>query len=527
MATAIKTLILPLLDANPGKLAALASTESLFTDMVGFYLDVLLSHSAFWDKVREIDPTTGEILSERAPTNKDILTRLECATIATPAHPAPSLPLSVLFGAEAAPVVLRRAAINRAIGMAKSYRFHRKRWEALPADRRGKAPGVPTVRSLPVTLYQGMALLVREAQRSFLKVKVWNGTQWQFEEYPVVVAPYQRAMLSMAEAEQTRLDGVRAEARVMKNAGQEEAALTLLATAGRQQEGIPVMESGTLFHDGTRWRFHVPLSTPIRVKRAKDQWAENPDLPITTVDLGVNNLAVAVAFTGAKVKGTLFIPGRQHEQRRFRKLKAIAVRQRKTGGRPKRGANQRAWRRIRDSEDTMAQQAARRIVDFAKANGSQVIVFEALSRMRNPKRTGWMKRQNLRRAYWMRGKLMRWVRHMAWHEGILTVTRDAQFTSQACPRCGHLGARFCEATHHHRYACGWSGHADLVGALNLRKKWRRIFPSIARLRHEQTLREAQGKLTNRRTMTKTGPNRRVASAISRNPQELGGRLLIG
>ncbi len=33
---------------------------------------------------------------------------------------------------------------------------------------------------------------------------------------------------------------------------------------------------------------------------------------------------------------------------------------------------------------------------------------------------------------------MRWVRHMALHAGILTVTRDAQFTSQACPRCGHL-----------------------------------------------------------------------------------------
>ena len=79
---------------------------------------------------------------------------------------------------------------------------------------------------------------------------------------------------------------------------------------------MPVMESGTLFHDGKRWRFHVPLSTSIQVERAKDQLAENPDLPVTTVDLGVNNRAVAVAFHGAKVKGTLFIPGRSHEKRR-------------------------------------------------------------------------------------------------------------------------------------------------------------------------------------------------------------------
>lgn len=523
LATAMKTLILPLLDANTGKRQALESTEALFTELVRFYLDILLTHPAFWEKVRDVDPTTGEIFSPRTATNKDLLTRLEFATVVTETHPAPTHPLSILSGAEDAPVVFRRAAINRAIGMAKSYRTHRKRWEALPTNRRGKAPAAPAVRSMPVTLYQGMALLVREETRSFLQVKVWDGNGWRFEEYPVAIAPYQRALLSVAEAEQTRLDGVRAEARVMKKAGREEAAKTLLATAGRQQEGIPVMESGTLFHHGKRWRFHVPLSTPIRVKRAQDQLAETPDLPITTVDLGVNNLAVAVAFAGAQVKGTLFVPGRPHEQRRFRQLKAVAVRQRKTGCRPKRGSNHKIWKNLKNGEDAIAQQTARQIVDFAQAHGSQVIVFEALSRMQNPKRTGWMKRQHLRRSYWMRGKIMRWVRHMALHEGILTVTRDAQFTSQACPRCGHLGARFCVATHHHRrgrdvfrcYACGWSGHADLVGALNLRKKWLRIFPSIATLRHEQTLREVQGQRTNRRNSgkaptMKTGPNRGAA-----------------
>ncbi|MCY0898462.1 MAG: transposase [Firmicutes bacterium] len=249
--------------------------------------------------------------------------------------------------------------------------------------------------------------------------------------------------------------------------------------------------------------------------------AENPELPIATVDLGMNNLAVAVAFTGAKVKGILFLSGRQHEQRRFRPLKAIAVRQHKTGERLKRGANHTIWKHLKNREDAVARQVAGQIVDFAQANGSPVIVFEVLSRMKNPKRPGWMTRQNLRRSDWLRGKIMHWVRYMALHEeGMLTVTRDAQFTSQARPRCGHLGARFHEAPHHRRrgqdvfpcYACGWTGHADLVGALNRRKKWRRLFLSLATLRHEQQLREAPGQRTNRRrrksvpTM-KTGPNR--------------------
>jgi putative transposase len=219
---------------------------------------------------------------------------------------------------------------------------------------------------------------------------------------------------------------------------------------------------------------------------------------VTTVDLGVNNLAVAVAFEGAKRKDTLFVSGRQHEERRFRRLHAIAVRQRKTGCRPKRGSHHSIWRRIRAGKEAVARQTARRMADVAKENGIQVIVFESRSRMGTPRRTGWMTRQNLRRSYWMRGKMMHWVRHMALHEGILVVTRDAQFTSQACPRCGHLGARFCAATHHHRrgkdvfrsYACGWTGNADLVGALNVRLTNRR------RSRQEQAM--------------KTGPNRRGA-----------------
>lgn len=44
---------------------------------------------------------------------------------------------------------------------------------------------------MPVTLYRGMALLVREDARSFLKVEVWDGHAWRFEPYPVAIAPYQ------------------------------------------------------------------------------------------------------------------------------------------------------------------------------------------------------------------------------------------------------------------------------------------------------------------------------------------------
>jgi hypothetical protein len=51
-------------------------------------------------------------------------------------------------------------------------------------------------------------------------------------------------------------------------------------------------------------------------------------------------------------------------------------------------------------------------VDFAQARGSKAIVFKALRRLGMPQRTGWLKPQDLRRAYRMRGQIMRWVRYI-------------------------------------------------------------------------------------------------------------------
>ena len=55
---------------------------------------------------------------------------------------------------------------------------------------------------------------------------------------------------------------------------------------------------------------------------------------------------------------------------------------------------------------------------------------------------GWTRRQNLRRSYWMRGRIVQYTRYMALWDGILVVRRDMAFTSKACPKCGPYGERF-------------------------------------------------------------------------------------
>jgi putative transposase len=245
----------------------------------------------------------------------------------------------------------------------------------------------------------------------------------------------------------------------------------------------------TLSHTEKGWEAHLPVEREVPVGKAEEQRSAHPGLPVTTVDLGENNLAVAVAWRGRKVLATLFVPGRAHESRRLRRLSAIRRRQR-ASGRPTKGvrSNKRCWERLTQAEEDTARKTARKIVDFAKAHGSKVIVFEALNRMPSTRRMGWTRRQNLRRSWWMRGRILEFSRYMALWDGILVVRRDPAFTSKACPRCHAYGERFSLRAggrgprHTFRCpACGWEGNADLVGALNLKKKWDRRFLPLGAL----------------------------------------------
>jgi hypothetical protein len=194
MASAVRTLILPLWGPNGVKNAALEATEDLFGQVVRFYVTVLLTEETLWDKTPRRDRETGRLLADpetgeirmRRPTADEVLTRAEAVTLATRAHPAPSHDLAWVPGAREAPTVFRRAAIQRAIGLVSSYRSSLARWER--RGRKGRPPGMPSVERFPVTIYQGLGFLVHDdpaTRRSFLRIKLWDGTKWDWQQIPV------------------------------------------------------------------------------------------------------------------------------------------------------------------------------------------------------------------------------------------------------------------------------------------------------------------------------------------------------
>jgi hypothetical protein len=149
-----------------------AANQSLFNRVVAFYFEVIEAHEGVLD----------------LPT-KEALTALEKLTHATEKNPSPVLPLTEI--AEAIPAFFRRAAINAAIGSARSFSSSLKAWRRRKEQhetkipRKGKKkkafserpPVPPRSWNKSVPLYAGMW---KERRGSSILLKVWTGTCWSW-----------------------------------------------------------------------------------------------------------------------------------------------------------------------------------------------------------------------------------------------------------------------------------------------------------------------------------------------------------
>jgi transposase len=218
---------------------------------------------------------------------------------------------------------------------------------------------------------------------------------------------------------------------------------------------------------------------PIRGK-AEDRRRTEPDLKVATVDQNADS-TVAAVWEGRRCRGVQTVWHTRENAKREKALRKVARKQ-KRSGRPVKGERSNAglWRYISGLDTALAWQIAAAILAWAVAAGVQVLVFEYLRPYRPLRGLSWSRRVNRKRSYWLRRRVLERVRHLALCQGILTVERNPAWTSQACPRCSHLGERFspgeCAYPSGFRCGhCGWTGDANVVAVLNLKRKWNRTF----------------------------------------------------
>ena len=176
---------------------------------------------------------------------------------------------------------------------------------------------------------------------------------------------------------------------------------------------------------------------------------------IMGVDLGLKIPAAAVTQDG---KTKFFGNGRQNKfikrkhrsaRRKLGKLKKLAVIR-------KRDNKEQRW--MKDTDHKISRQ----IVNFAKENQVSTIRLEALSGIRQTARTSRKNEKNLHT--WSFYRLAQYIEYKAILEGIQVEYVNPKYTSQKCPVCGE---RNKANDRKYQCSCGYKGHRDRVGALNI------------------------------------------------------------
>jgi transposase len=112
---------------------------------------------------------------------------------------------------------------------------------------------------------------------------------------------------------------------------------------------------------------------------------------------------------------------------------------------------------------------ARKVVNVCQRSGKSLAV-ESLKTLANLK---------------LRGSIGTWAKQhfatrcllLAEEQGVSVVQVSPAYTSQTCPRCNHCDSRNRRGTVFECKRCGYVAHADFVGARNIARKARGVFPA--------------------------------------------------
>jgi putative transposase len=409
-----------------------AANQALFNRVTAFYFEVIQAHE--------------NILTLRT---KEALTALELLTHTTSSHPNPVMPLSEIC--EDIPAMFRRAAINAALGSAKSFYGNLKRWRTCKAkvEAKGKTftdrpPVPPRTWNKSVPFYAG---LWRERTAKSIVLKVWTGTCWSWIKVRI---------------------------------------------SGRELPTGHAIGSPQLIRHGKEWWLHTPLEKAFDAPQKVEEQVKAPTpITICAVDLGLSEHIAVCSVQNAEgtTLATRFIGGGDMVSG-FRKcvLGRIARNRHKTGliaiGEQE---NAPLSHKLRNRNDSEAHRISRRIVQFAHGWGASIIVFEHLGNLK-PEKGKYSRRGNLKRAYWMKGRIFRYTKYKAWAERIITSRVSPRNTSRDCARCGEKVIRYNQGWHPQEGytvgaplvrcpACHMRGHADRNASIVIGQRL------LARYRH--------------------------------------------
>jgi putative transposase len=210
------------------------------------------------------------------------------------------------------------------------------------------------------------------------------------------------------------------------------------------------------------WNRGFELHVCLEVPRAETP----PGNAQATVDLGEIHLAAVTTNTGA----ALIVTGRgirSLKRQRNRQLGQLARKQSRCQ------KHSRRWKKLQRTKNKVCRRSERRVRD-ARHKATRAVIDFCVEQhvgslfIGNPhgvrkRDTG--RHHNQRMALWEYGKDIDYLTHKATQAHILSFTGSERGTSSRCPACGHRHKP--KGRNWACRVCGFTGHRDLVGSVNM------------------------------------------------------------
>lgn len=460
MGSATKTIKLKIVDANKGKHEYLHKTKEEVNNLLSFYVNVINEHQGIID-------------------SQSFIKEVELLTNRTKNNPEPKMPIDLSHIAP--PSILKRSIIQNAVGKIKSYKSNYDNWET--TGKKEGEPKLPAPKMNPAFYYTDFNLEFGDIKNQFVSLRVFDGSRWSLVNYPVKLTKqfldmYQEHSKYLEHKE--KLDEYMS---TLTDNGVEKKEAYRLAVEIIGANPYYKMSSPTLSLKRGNWYLCFPFEKKIHMKRLDNYLKDKPQLTTLAVDLGINHLAVITVKRGDQLLKTEFVSGKQINDLRYSALQKITKKQRLSGTSVKgEGSNKNLWAYVSNLNEDAAHKVSSRIIKLAKVYGVDVIIFENLKNFKQKKGISKAKKMNLKRNYWLHGKIINYAKYKAYHEKIYVVERSAFMTSQICYKDAQVGERFSPKSINGKSQIVFEDksilNADFNASMNLHRKFYKTFPSV-------------------------------------------------